>query len=222
MHRTVAALSLAALTACAASAGTGASAPATAAAPAAQTGTFIQTRGTDTIARETFTRTATRLQADMRMSGDRRVAYTSDLAPDASVTRVELRAYASGADTSAAQRAVVTLRGDSASMEVTPRGGAASTERFATTPGAVGYVNPSPSSLEQIVRRARAIGGDSVQVQIVGVPGRQTRPVSVRFFGADSAVVSLGNVALRLQTDRAGSLLGGTVPSQGLVITRVP
>ncbi|HEX8359635.1 MAG TPA: hypothetical protein VF613_06000 [Longimicrobium sp.] len=220
MHRTVAALSLATLAACAGSAGT--SAPATSAAPTVHTGTFIQLRGTDTIARETFTRTATRLQADMRMSGDRRMAYTSDLAADASVTRVELRAYSPGADTTAAQRAVVTLRGDSATLEVTPRGGAANTERFSTTAGAVGYVNPSPSSLEQIVRRARAIGGDSVQVQIVGVPGRQTRAVNVRFVGADSAIVSLGGVALHLRTDRAGSMLGGSVPSQGLVITRVP
>lgn len=224
MHRAAAALSLAVLAACATSAGTGEgpSAPATAAAPAAQTGTFVQTRGADTIARETFTRTATRLDADMRMSGGRRVAYTSHLAADASVTRLELRAYAPGADTSAAQRAVVTLRGDSATLEVTPRGGAASTERFGGAPGAVGYVNPSPSSLEQIVRRARAIGGDSVQVQLVGVPGRQTRPIDVRFVGADSAIVSLGSVALRLHTDRAGSLLGGTVPSQGITITRVP
>jgi hypothetical protein len=187
-----------------------------------QTGTFVQVRGGDTISRERFTRTATRLEADMRMTGDRRIAYTADLAPDASVTRLELRAYAPGADTSAAQRAAVTLRGDSATMEITARGGAPNTERFASAAGAVAYVNPSPSAMEQIVRRGRAMGGDSVQVQVVGVPGRQTRGIGVRFVGADSAIVSLGNVAIRLQVDRAGSLLGGAVPSQGIVITRAP
>jgi hypothetical protein len=227
MNRPLAALSLAALAilaACAGSAGTGTGAPApgAAAAPAVQTGTFIQVRGGDTISRERFTRTATRLEADMRMTGDRRVAYTAELAPDASVTRLELRAYAPGADTSAAQRALVTLRGDSATMEITARGGAPNTERFASAAGAVAYVNPSPSAMEQIIRRGRAMGGDSVQVQVVGVPGRQTRGIGVRFVGADSAIVSLGNVAIRLQVDRAGSLLGGSVPSQGIVITRAP
>jgi hypothetical protein len=215
MHRIVAALSLAVLAACAG--GTGA--PASSAAPT-QTGTFVQTRGTDTISRERFTRTATRLDVDMRMSNGRRMAYTADLAPDASVTRLELRAYNSTADSTPAQRAVLTLRGDSATTEVTTGGAAPATERFASTPGAVAYVNPSASAMEQIVRRARALGADSVQVQIAGVPGRQTRPIQVRFMGADSAVVSLGNVALRLQVDRAGSILGGTVPSQGLVIAR--
>lgn len=225
MNRPVAALSLAALAilaACAGSAGTGAPSPGTAATPAVQTGTFIQMRGADTISRERFTRTATRLEADMRMTGDRRAAYTADLAPDASVTRLELRAYAPGADTSAAQRAVVTLRGDSATTEITARGGTPATERFAVAAGAVAYVNPSPSAMEQIIRRGRAMGGDSVQVQVVGVPGRQTRGIGVRFVGADSAIVSLGNVLIRLQVDRAGSLLGGTVPSQGIVITRAP
>ncbi len=222
MQRTIAALSLAALAACAASAGAGTSAPAATVAAAPQTGTFYQMRGADTVSRERFTRTATRLEADMRMSGDRRVSYTSELAPDASVTRIELRAYSPGADTAAAQRAVVTLRGDSATSQVTATGGTPTTERFATTRGAVAYVNPSPSSLEQIIRRARAMGGDSAQVQILGIPGRQTRPMNVRFVGADSALISLGQVVIRVQVDRAGSFLGGSVPSQGLVITRAP
>jgi hypothetical protein len=74
--------------------------------------------------------------------------------------------------------------------------------------------------MEQIVRRARALGGDSVQVPILGADNGRTSTVTVRFMGADSATVSLGPVVLRLRVDRAGSLLGGAVPSQNLTISR--
>ena len=222
MHRTLAALSLAVLSACAGTTGT--SGPPEAARPsmsAPQSGTFHIVRGTDTIAREPFTRTAARLDADMRVvAAGARIAYSMDLAPDASVTRLEMRAYAPGADTSAAQRIVATVRADSVTAEVTQRGGTPRTDRVASRPGLVTYVNPSPSAMEQIVRRARAMGGDSAQVPILGADNGQLGEVAVRFVGADSAILSLGPVVLRMRVDRAGSLLGGTVPSQGLVITR--
>jgi len=172
MHRTLAALSLAVLSACAGTTGT--SGPPEAARPsmsAPQSGTFHIVRGTDTIAREPFTRTAARLDADMRVvAAGARIAYSMD--------------------------------------------------RVASRPGLVTYVNPSPSAMEQIVRRARAMGGDSAQVPILGADNGQLGEVAVRFVGADSAILSLGPVVLRMRVDRAGSLLGGTVPSQGLVITR--
>lgn len=222
MHRTVAALSLAVLSACAGTAGSsGTPDAARPMASAPQTGTFHVTRGTDTIARETFTRTAARLDADMRVvAAGARIAYAMDLAPDASVTRVEMRAYAPGADTSAAQRLVATVRGDSVIAEMTPRGAPARTDRVASAPGVVPYINPSPSNMEQIIRRARAIGGDRVQVPIMGADNGRLTQIGVRFAGADSAIISLGPVVLRMRTDRAGMLLGGVVPSQNLVITR--
>jgi hypothetical protein len=97
---------------------------------------------------------------------------------------------------------------------------AASRSRVATRSGAVAYINPSPSHMEQILRRARVIGGDSVEVQVfVASSAGATVPAMVRFRG-DSATLAVGPVVIRARTDSAGRLLGGVVPSQGLVIER--
>jgi hypothetical protein len=225
MHRILPALSFALLAACAGTAPSrsdGAT-PSAAAAPQRSSGTFHITRGADTIARERFTRTAARLDADMRVpSVGARLAYVLDVAPDASVTRVDLRAFAPGADSTPAQRVVATMGSDSVTAEITAGAAAPRTTRAATTRGAVLYINPSPSAVEQIIRRARVLGGDSVQVPVLAIESLQTGPATVRFLGADSATVSLGNVVFRTQVDRAGALLGGSVPSQNLVITRTP
>ncbi len=221
MQRTIAALSLAALAACAtAQPGTQAGTTTTAAA-APQAGTFHVIQRGDTIASERFTRTATRLDAQLggRMGG--RLVYGADLAPDASVTRLEASTFTgAAADTAPQQRSVATFRGDSVILEVT--GARARTDRMGTTRGVVPYVNPSPSLMEQILRRGRVLGGDSVAVPVLVVGGGQTVPATVRFMGADSAVIALGPVQMRARTDRSGALLGGTVPSQDIVIARTP
>lgn len=185
--------------------------------------TFHLVRGGDTIATERFTRTADRLQAELSASNGSRVRYTADLAPDATVRRVEIWAYPPGsaADAPAAQHATAELRGDSVFGTVT-EGGSQRADRGTTTPGAIPYINPSPSMMEQIVRRARVLGGDSTRVPIMVVGQGQTVEVMVRRVGADSATLMLGPVEVRLRTDAAGSLLGGSVPSQELRIERRP
>ena len=215
MQRTLAALSLAALAACATTQ-PGTQAPAAA---AAQAGTFYLIQRGDTIASERFTRTAARLDAQLGGRIGPRLVYGADLAPDASVARLETSTF-TATDTAAQQRSVATFRGDSVIVEVT--GAGARTNRLATTRGVVPYVNPSPSLMEQILRRGRVLGGDSVAVPILVVGGGQTLPATVRFMGADSAVIALGPVQVRARTDRSGALLGGSVPSQEIVIARTP
>jgi hypothetical protein len=216
MQRTIAALSLAALAACA-TAQPGTRAAGTTAAAAPRAGTFYVVQRGDTIASERFTRSATRLDAQLGRKAGPSLVYGADLAADASVTRLEARTYVAS-DTAPQQRSVATFRGDSVIVEV--MGAGARTNRMATTRGVVPYVNPSPSLLEQILRRGRVLGGDSVAVPILVVGGGQTLPADVRFMGADSAVIFLGPVQVRARTDRSGALLGGTVPSQEIVITR--
>lgn len=217
MRRTIAALSLAALAACATAQPGTQAATTTAAAP--QAGTFYMIQRGDTIASERFTRTATRLDAQLGGRMGPRLVYGADLAADASVTRLEARTY-TGADTTPQQRSVATFRGDSVIVEVMGEG--ARTNRMGTTRGVVPYVNPSPSLMEQILRRGRALGGDSVAVPILVVGGGQTLPATVRFMGTDSAIIALGPIQVRARTDRSGALLGGTVPSQDIVIARTP
>ena len=205
-------------------AATGAVAP-VAAAPTTERGVFTVLRGTDTLGTERFTRTATQLDADFATRAQGRFAYTATLLPDATVSRVEVRAYRAGsaADAQPSQRSVAVFQGDSVAIEDVREGGQPQSSRLATQRQAIPYVNPSMSLMEQILRRARAAGSGSGSVQVptfVASGGGQTVSATVTFLGADSAVVVLGPAEMRVRTDAVGRLLGAAVPAQGLVVER--
>jgi hypothetical protein len=86
----------------------------------------------------------------------------------------------------------------------------------------VPFVNPSPSLMEQIVRRGRAIGGGTAEVPIfVGGGGPANVTAIVTFSAPDSARLDLGGVEVLLRVDAAGAILGGSVPTQRLTIERI-
>ena len=141
--------------------------------------------------------------------------------------------------TGAAQRATTTLgrgaRGDSAlkRLDVTIAGDSGTaqpfdaaapaplpSQRIAVPRGAVPFVNLSGLSVELMLRRARAIGGDSADVALLLGNGG-SMPARVRRVGADSATITLGGVVLRARTDAEGRLLGAVVESQGVVFERL-
>lgn len=184
-------------------------------------GSFRVMQGTDTVAIEQFTRTPTRLDGTLVVPAQVRVVYSADLTPQATVSRVTLSAYRPGAtDTMAAQRAVVVFSGDSIFSENT-MGDSTQTRRTATTMGAIPYLNPSFALVEQILRRARVIGGDSVSVPVVpsGTNG-QTVAATVRWMRPDSVFITLGTTRMRLMADTAGRVLGGGIPDQNVTVTR--
>lgn len=195
------------------------------AAPAAaqtpESGEWIIRRGGDTIATETYTRTPRRLQAELatRMPVLRQRA-DAELAADATVPRLGftvLPGRAGEAEPTAS--GTVSFRGDSAFAEV--RGAAtAPRQRFAPGVGALPYVNLSVALLEQVVRRARALGGREARVPMLNVAGGNAFTAVVGFPAADSATVEVGPVALRFGVDASGRLLGGCVPSQGITMER--
>ncbi len=180
-------------------------------------GTFALMLGSDTVATERFTRSADRLEAELAGRGSAgiraSVHYEAVLRPDASMERFV------GA-IPGAPVASVTFQGDSA---IVTRG--ADTVRRAVPRGAVLYINPSPSLMEQIVRRARALGGtrggpaQEVPVLVSGAGG-QTAMAAVTFPAADSAQLVLGPATVLLRVDAAGAVLGGSVPGQGVTISR--
>lgn len=178
----------------------------------------------DTIAVERFTRTADRLSGELLMpAAGARFTYTATLAPDATVTRLEnaLRPAAADRNAPAQQSAVITFPGDSAIAVIT-QGDQSVTQRLASRPGALPFINPSFALVEQLVRRAFAIGGDSVGVPTFLVQGGQTLSVTIRRLGSDSVIVDLaGGAPARLAVGAAGEITGGAVPAQGLRIVRV-
>lgn len=194
-----------------------------AAAPASPAdGRFLLIQGGNPIATEDFRRTAGGFEAELQPSGGQPgLSYQARVTSQALIDSLAVEMETPGGEP---QRLVLMLEqsGDSAVVRYTQWQGDSAVERtVGTRAGAVFYLNPSPSMMEQIVRRARALGGDSVSVPIfmpIG-PGR-TALVAVTFPHADSAVTNVGGVAVRMRVDEEGRLLGATVPTQGLSIER--
>ena len=206
----------------AACATTPASQPATQPVAVAEEATFTLRQGANTLASERFRRTDRMLEVEMAIPNSIRVLYSAELRPDASVARIDVRQFASGAagDTVPAQLSSGTFEGDS--VQLTQGGGAArQTARRATARGVVPYINPSPSTMEQIVRRARAIGGQRVDVPIwVPAGGGLNMTATVEMTAADSAHLTIGMTKVLMRVDGQGRVLGGTIPSQGLTLER--
>ena len=181
-------------------------------------GRFVLTQWSDTIGSEHFSRTNDRLRAEFTARGVEAFRYDAELAPDASVKRIRLtvRPPAGGAQTSTA-----AFAGDSVTLTREAPGDSARSARRPAAPGSVPYVNPSPSLMEQIVRRARVLGGGTASVPVfVGGAGPANVTAVVDFAASDSARLELGGVSVLLRVDGAGAILGGSVPSQRLTISR--
>lgn len=186
--------------------------------PPAVEGRFVLTQGSDTIGSEHFNRTNDRLRAEFTARGVEAFRYDAELAPDASVKRIRLtvRPPAGGAQTSTA-----AFAGDSVTLTREAPGDSARSARRPAAPGSVPFVNPSPSLMEQIVRRARVLGGGTASVPVfVGGAGPANVTAVVDFAASDSARLELGGVSVLLRVDGAGAILGGSVPSQRLTISR--
>jgi hypothetical protein len=95
-----------------------------------------------------------------------------------------------------------------------------------TQVGALPYLNLSFGLLEQAIRRAVVVGGDSVKVPFFNMSGGTrgsggvTLVGTVSRIGADSVALELGSVEYRMRVDAGGHLLGGGIPSQGLSFER--
>jgi hypothetical protein len=187
-------------------------------APAPATGTFTLIHGETTVLTESFRRAADRLEVEMELYDGTRAAYDFTLHADGSVGALSLRQWGSGADEAPAVVASGEIAEGRLSFRVETAQGS-QTPTFEVAPGSVVYINPSPAAMEQIVLRARAMGGTQVEVPVWVVDGGQAVTASVAFTEGE-AVLSLADVEVLLQLDPSGHVLGGTVPQQGLVIVR--
>jgi dipeptidyl aminopeptidase/acylaminoacyl peptidase len=195
--------------------------PAAAAAQGPEPYTFRMVLGQDTIVSEVVQRTATRLDVDMldKLTGAR-FRYGMSLTPDGRVPAMTSAFYrVAQGDTVPFHSADLELRDDSA--RVTVSGNGARVETLATQPGAVPYINPSAAMLEQVLRRARAIGNDVDTVPIFALAGGRTVPVQVTWVGKDSAVMLLATVEMRAAVSPDGGLLGLAVPAQHARVIRL-
>lgn len=182
--------------------------------------TFFVIQRSDTIAFEYVTRAPLRVEGELSVKGaNTRWRYSLDTDAQAKSQHVENAFFRSLTDTAPIQRVAFTFQGDSVIAVMS--GSSSGTQRIPTKSGAVPWVNPSPGMVEQLLVRAKAMGGAIDTVPLLQVAGGQTTPVVVSFIGTDSATIDLGGVMFRAAVGPSATLLGAVIPQQGVRITRV-
>ena len=186
-------------------------------APDSRASTFVILRGGDTLAIDSYTRTAGRVRGELLIpSGGLRQTYDMALRSTGTVTRLDLAAYRIENPRSAPPAQSLTARFDSAGAMIQVGG---QTQRHEAPAMSLPFINLSAAVIEQILLRAKALGGTSAEVPVIVMSGAQNVTASVQWLGADSAVVTLGP-ELRVHVSPAGELLGGLVPSQDVRFVR--
>ena len=196
------------------------------AALAAQSGQFVVLLGHDTLAIESYTRTADRLEGEQVIRSPRTVhrIYTVTFGAGGVTQRFELVTHnVSGAPGPAETKAWATFQGDSAVTTV-PRGDSTRTVRVRVGSGALPYLGQSFGLVEEVARRARAAGGTDYTTNMLPVGDTEPLPVTVTRRGADSLTFMLGGIGpLRARVDERGTLLGvsGIGGTAQIIVERV-
>jgi hypothetical protein len=188
-------------------------------------GRFVIRHANDTVATESFARTATVLEGTLfvRNAAKTSQRYKAVLAPDGSVPLIEVTVQEGGDSGKSKARMVsqsrIIFKEDSASVDEANNRGLR-TFVFGTKRGAIPYLNLSFALLEQAIRQARA-GGPTMEVPLFNLGGGQTVDGKVVALGSDSVSLAIGNVEFHLRVDARGHLLGGRIPAQGVVAERI-
>jgi len=186
------------------------------------TGAFVVTIGSDTLAVERYTRTASRITGTVVSRSPRTAtrSYAIDLRPDGSVSRLEVTSTPLGGTV---PPAVVTtdFTGDSAFTRF-QRGDSVATSRVAAPGRALPLVGSSNVAFELAMMQARAAGLDSASFTLVAPGNQQTYPMKLTMT-ADSARIDYIAGLQLISTDARGTLLGldGGRSTQKFIVTRV-
>lgn len=194
------------------------------AAPALVPNGFAFLQGTDTLFSDRWERSPTALTGTLTITGQARIQYTIDLTPQETVTRMRLKVFQpTGPMTQPDQEADAQFRGDSL-VAIQRADGKADTVRRATPPGTIPYLPPSTALFEQIIRRAKTIGGatPTVSVHLLAQQGgAQTLAARVSYPAADSAVVTFGEVPTSFHIAPDGTILGIPAPDPRVRVVRL-
>ena len=201
-------------------------APLPLAAQASDSGAFVVTLGTETLALERYVRTGDRLVDDMVLRNGAAVAFRHVVAtvrPDGSIARLELDARPAKANDAPALEGVATFSGDEVLFETT-RSGNRQVAHVVASPGVLPFFSFCYALYELIGRRAHALGGNAVTVPVIAFAATAPQVLTVTFPRPDSMGVALDNDGPTLfKVDGAGRIWGvdGRLTTQKVISTRL-
>jgi hypothetical protein len=173
------------------------------------------------VAVEQFTRTPTGVDAELHVRrGDLRVRHAIGYASNGRrIASYNTAFFAAGSARSAepTQRYAFKFEGDTMVATVS---GQSAVQRSVVRSGSLPWMNPSVLLLEEVTRRARTAGGARVEVPMINFTGDGPLTIVAATVGRDTIALTFPDVVFRLAVDARGRILGGRVPSQGVVITR--
>jgi len=174
-------------------------------------------KGSDTVLVERIQRAATGATGTIVGNGMPRIVLRLTFAPDHSIPTAGFDVFGPAASPDAAplQSGSVTLRGDSAYLEMRT-GGATRPMQVATRSGAMPLMNNDFVAMEQMVRIARARGVRSLTLPLFALAGAVTVDGTLELIGADSARLRVGPSVTEAALDAAGNIIGGQLPGQGI------
>jgi hypothetical protein len=200
-------------------------APLALAAQTSDSGAFVITLGTDTLALERYVRTGDQLVDDMLLRNGAAVTLRHVVAtvnPDGSIARLALDTKPTGAS-DAPLHGVATFKPDEVLFETT-RSGNRQVAHVVTPTGVLPFFTYSYALYEVIGRRARALGGNRVNVSVIPFAATGPEDLTVTFPQPDSMGVAFENDAPTLfKVDGAGRIWGvdGRLSTQKVISTRL-
>ena len=178
---------------------------------------FIVAGGGETVRIEEFARSADRIESRLTSPGSpETTAITYRLAHDATIPRVEVSVTAGESDL---RGLTVDIANGQAIMS--SRGGAAGPQQALLDVAEGTMVIPVDGSIvaiEQIIRRARSIGGSPVQVPILP-SSMEPHQVTVEI-GESMAIVRGTEIAIDAEIDADGNITSASEMRTGLTVTR--
>lgn len=183
----------------------------------AQKGTFVITKGKDTIAVETFSRDGNTFTSQIAHTSGVRWQITANLRPDGGVQTIEAMRQARAAagsltmnvhfgDTLVVAQASTPQGNDNLSMPVRER----------ATP----FLALSFALAEQIVQASHLEPGKSRQWLSVRLGAVDTATITVSRFHADSVSIKASDVELKVAVSSAGVVIGGRHVGQDWLVER--
>lgn len=178
---------------------------------------FVVTHDADTLVVEHISRAGDRVDSDfLDKSQGLRIAMTMVLAPDSLVKRLVMvvRMAAAAPDAQPLQHVALDFEPDAVVM--TTGTGSAAAQRVPVPQDTLPFLNLSVATAEQILMRAKSLGGAHAEVPIFTIVGGRVVTATVRWSDAANAVLSLAGVDMHARVSPSGEIIYAEVPAQNV------